>query len=1122
MRSRLSWFVASAALVAATAAQIPASAAVSATPPTWPSGTGTTVTVPLVTGDQVAIQPNGTGTSVVVLPAPGTQTAYESSQATDGDRYVVPAIAIPYIGRGLDRSLFDVSALARDGITGNARVPVTLTFAAGRTPTAPPGVTLTSISGNVAHGSLSASSGRQFAAALRGPLPGGLTNMSLDAAGAPQAARPGYPLHILQINVTDLTGQPASNVDVVLVNADDATKENVDVPIVNGVGRIAVPAGDYCTSAVFIDEGTQGFTAMRLVTRTDFTVPGISGTSGVTDESIDERTATSAVSASTPRPATEDVVGANVIRLDASGNPGFTLQAATATGGLGMYVNAQPAATTGKLLYVAQWGGTAPSASDGYRYDAAFSFDHIPADEHFSVRDSQIATVHQHFYTDPAAGAAQGSLLSGPVDQAANFFGILASGSSETMPGNLTQYLGTAAGGGWAQIDFTSNREFVSSDPRTFAAQGQYSLDWTHGPLAPTLGQHADAQTCDACTAGSTFSMAFPVFGDSKPDHAGTPLAPNITSHITLYRDGVTLADTTGLRAVATGVPAGPATYRAVLDTDLTAVPGFSQSTQTHTDLTVPYAPALTTTLPAEDDCAGQAAASPCEILPALTLDYQLATDELNTSGSAVQEMNLLAGHVSYDGAGSRAPITSAAVSVSFDGGATWHEAVVRGFGGHYTATWPNPAAARGTDPEIRVTATDAIGGSITQTITHAYTIAAPVSVAAVPASRGPVSGTTARSFDVRNACPAVAGQYRCYAIIRTDVHGGTGVRGAAAVAAGHPGDAALPAGYGPADLRSAYHLPSTGGAGQTIALVDAGGDPGAEADLDVYRATYGLPPCTTANGCFRKVNEQGSASPLPPELPGWGVEISLDLDLASAACPSCHILLVEASTPVPADLATAEDTAVSLGATVVSNSYGAPEQNGIQAYEAAYAHPGAAIVVASGDRGYGIPNAPAVYRSVIAVGGTTLSKAANPRGWTETAWNSGLGATASGCSAWISKPAWQHDPDCPGRMVADVAADADPRTGPAVYDANDGLGWTVVGGTSASAPFIAGVIGLAGQPALFPDASYLYSHASALNDVVGGNNVLGIGCGGDYLCDAVPGYDGPTGNGTPDGLGAF
>jgi subtilase family serine protease len=352
---------------------------------------------------------------------------------------------------------------------------------------------------------------------------------------------------------------------------------------------------------------------------------------------------------------------------------------------------------------------------------------------------------------------------------------------------------------------------------------------------------------------------------------------------------------------------------------------------------------------------------------------------------------------------------------------------------------------------------------------------------------------------------------------VRTDVHAGKGVRGAAAKGATGKA-AALPPGYGPADLASAYKLPATGGSGQTVAVVDAGDDPSAEADLAVYRATYGLPACTTANGCFHKINQAGAASPLPPDA-GWDVEIALDLDMVSAACPDCHIVLAEGDDPTFASLGSAVNAAVAFGATEVSNSYGADEQNGFQPFEADYTHPGVAITASSGDFGYGIPSFPAVFPAVVAVGGTSLTKASNARGWTESAW---IGAGA-GCSAWIDKPAWQSDPNCPGRMVADVAADADPQTGPAVYDTDNGEpGWGIVGGTSAASPFIAGVIALAGHPARFPNASYLYSHASALNDVVTGKDVLAVDCGGDYQCNAVKGYDGPTGNGTPNGLGAF
>jgi hypothetical protein len=397
---------------------------------------------------------------------------------------------------------------------------------------------------------------------------------------------------------------------------------------------------------------------------------------------------------------------------------------------------------------------------------------------------------------------------------------------------------------------------------------------------------------------------------------------------------------------------------------------------------------------------------------------------------------------------------------------------------------------------------------------------ASTVSTASTASTASTVSTvSTAGSADVRDVCGAAKPGYdRCFAEVRTDVREGLGMRGLAAKeATGHA--AALPAGFGPADLRAAYKLPTTGGADQTVAIVDAGDDATAEADLATYRSTYGLPACTTANGCFRKVNQSGTSSPLPTDQ-GWGVEIALDVDMVSAACPQCRILLVEADDASAQDLAGSVDTAVKLGATEVTNSYGATEGNGVQAIAPDYAHPGVAIFASSGDSGYGIPSVPAAFSSVIAVGGTSLTRDSGARGWSETAW-AGAG---SGCSAWIDKPAWQTDPNCPGRMVADVSADADPNTGPAVYattDAGPSGGWLIVGGTSASSPFIAGVVAQAGNPSKFPNASALYapSAAAGLYDAVGGSNGY---CGGDYQCTAVPGYDGPTGMGTPNGLSAF
>ena len=328
----------------------------------------------------------------------------------------------------------------------------------------------------------------------------------------------------------------------------------------------------------------------------------------------------------------------------------------------------------------------------------------------------------------------------------------------------------------------------------------------------------------------------------------------------------------------------------------------------------------------------------------------------------------------------------------------------------------------------------------------------------------------------------------------------------------------ATPAGYGPADLQSAYNLPSsTAGSGQTVAIVDAYNDPNAAADLNTYRSTYNLPPCTTASGCFRKVNQSGGTR-LPSANGGWAQEISLDLDMVSAVCPNCKILLVEASTSSLTNLGTAVNTAVRLGANVVSNSYGGGESSSDPTYDANYFnHPGVAITVSSGDSGYGVQY-PAASKFVTAVGGTSLSRASNARGWSETVW-SGAG---SGCSAYDSKPAWQTDAGCLKRTVADVSAVADPNTGVAVYDSytyQGASGWLVFGGTSVAAPVIGSVYALAGTANAVTYGSYPYAHSSSLYDVTSGSNGS---CGGSYLCTGGPGYDGPTGLGTPNGVTGF
>ncbi|SEO87073.1 S53 family peptidase [Actinacidiphila rubida] len=391
-----------------------------------------------------------------------------------------------------------------------------------------------------------------------------------------------------------------------------------------------------------------------------------------------------------------------------------------------------------------------------------------------------------------------------------------------------------------------------------------------------------------------------------------------------------------------------------------------------------------------------------------------------------------------------------------------------------------------------------------TLALTAAAGIAA-VSPAAAQASSAAPAGGSKGSVTTAHACakPLHPGSPVCYALVRTDV---------SAVHANALAPDATPSGYGPSDLQRAYNLASaaaSNGGSATVAVAELADDPNLESDLGTYRAQYGLPACTTANGCFRKVNQSGQQGNYPPGDTGWGTEASLDVDMVSAVCPQCHILVVEAG-----DLNAAQNTAVSLGAHFISNSWGTGDGSFDAGADADFNHAGVVDVASSGDSGYGV-SFPATSQYVVAAGGTSLrSDSGTARGWSETVW-SGAGA---GCSSWEAKPSWQHDSGCGNRTVADVSAVADPGTGVAVYDTYGQGGWFVVGGTSVSSPIIASVFALAGAPS-GAAASTLYAHSSSLNDVTSGSDGS---CSPSYLCTGTAGYDGPTGLGTPNGLGAF
>ncbi len=315
--------------------------------------------------------------------------------------------------------------------------------------------------------------------------------------------------------------------------------------------------------------------------------------------------------------------------------------------------------------------------------------------------------------------------------------------------------------------------------------------------------------------------------------------------------------------------------------------------------------------------------------------------------------------------------------------------------------------------------------------------------------------------------------------------------------------------GYQPSDLVAAYSIPATTTT-RTIAIVDAYASPTAASDLAAYRSRFGL-----GTAALTQVNQTGGTT-LPAGNVGWGQEEALDLDMASAACPSCRLLYVGANSASFADLSTAVNTAARLGASVISNSYGGSEFAGES--EAAFNHPGIAVTVSSGDSGYGA-QFPASSRYVVDVGGTALKRSSTARGFTESAWTGG----GSGCSAYIAKPTWQTDTGCGRRMGSDLAAVADPNTGVAVYDSygsTGGANWLVFGGTSVAAPLVGGMYAVAGVTTSYPAAT-LYAGAASLYDVVSGSNGT---CNSkpSYFCHAVTGYDGPTGKGTPRGVASL
>ncbi|WP_194915757.1 hypothetical protein [Catenulispora rubra] len=550
---------------------------------------------------------------------------------------------------------------------------------------------------------------------------------ALSSAAAP-AATPHYPLDILQVNALGLDGKP-TDASTFLTNTDDVTKFNQPIPVAGGLGRVAVPVGHYSAVTIFADYNTTTqISTLHIVTQLDVTVAA----GGVSTLNADERTATAQTAMTTPKTAVADFSDQNFSRTDANG---VSATLGVLDNGGPIFLSPTGAAQVGKFTFQLQaWGGESPAGTKGdpYRYDAMFPVtDHVDANQTYAVDGSKLTTMHNAVDTDAGESARQGEFMMGAYSPETGGFQI---GHVIPVPEHLTTYIGQPVGDQSWLGDFITSLPgpttgfpgalLLGQDGPLYQGKTEVWRTWGHGPLTAQVGQYKDVTGCRACADGGTVDLSLNPVVDGNPDTDVQLFGP-ATGHLSIYRDGSQVFsqdNTSGAELTGQAQTAGK--YRMVFDLDLSQFP-ITQSTATHTDVTVPYTPTPDPkwTLPSGDFCQAQGTGTtPCSVLPVINLNYQLATDATNSTHGPLAALLLTVGHQSYNAAGSNAAATCATVSVSYDKGATWTPASVIPAGqNHFVALWKN--GAKGSTPWLKVTATDALGGSITQTVANAYTI---------------------------------------------------------------------------------------------------------------------------------------------------------------------------------------------------------------------------------------------------------------------------------------------------------------------------------------------------------------------------------------------------------------
>lgn len=691
-----------------------------------------THTVTLVTGDRVVVQDVGGRQTATVVPRPGSSSDFVN-QRIDGDLYVMPATALPYLGSSLDRSLFDVSALIRDGITD--QVPVQVTASAGSTGAGSNGAGSTWAAVDVPgvrDGKVTAESGAAFGAALAaqagrdaknhfadpGPLFGTVSQVRLAAPGAPQQVHPNFPMHTVRILTVNGANTP---VDAALgvINTDDSRNFNAFPYSTAGEARLSVPSGDYGMVAWFPTfDPTGRVTSVRVVVQ-DIVV---SGDQTVT---IDASKATSQITVSTPKPSNLTSESLEYFRsAQTMGSQGYGFGVGNGTA----YVAPSAPAKVGGFHFNVQTHSESPAGTASpYSYDLKIDNDGaLAANQHYKVSADQLATLKESYYSDkPARQEGMARIIFLPYE----IFGF-GQFAPFAAPLQRTEYVlggpdllysdallaSMATGGGFSPSGF-----------RNFAAKTTMPVEWLRGPLAPGLSTPSAGTTswlCSACRRDDTIRVGLvPVLdSDGHSLYLDPPTTGTVsTSHFQLLSGGKALIDAKDVVGGEVAVPAAQADYKIVYDQTRTA-PWFDQSTVSHSEWTFGSAHSAAQTVPDGwvcDPVTGKA--TDCSALPLVTAAYQLKTGLDGTAPAGPDQVVVTFGHAP---GGQNLPFQKADIQVSFDGGATWTPTFLADLGGgRYRAQWTNPASTTGGDVSLRVSATDVAGNSLTQSVTSAFSV---------------------------------------------------------------------------------------------------------------------------------------------------------------------------------------------------------------------------------------------------------------------------------------------------------------------------------------------------------------------------------------------------------------